>query len=586
MAKSDNLELVQKVNDAEKLASSAMRRQLDTCREAINAMQNKLPVSDPFSPNITVGRLAADIETIVPRDVQALVGNRPYMPFAPIERNNPEAVDWAATITDVIDYYTDIGKFYTKFADMMRMVRPLGWAYMEPRWSMWPVSIYSKQVERDAMGRVVRVSANYEDTVEEGVDIRILDPSSVRPHPYGNTLDEKPEVCVVELVHKNEIKRLLETPGSSYKVPDGVTEQDLFGGVPEGLEWQQQVRRDKGELTGEAYKDVAVLIRYYSEDRWIHTLNRQWVIMDTENQNINMPKFKKPFAMFRNMSHCGPDRFWPVGDYEFMMDLYWLGDMWLNLYAKAAQMAEAQWILYNPNLVQVENLKATSGARIPVADGEFDRAIRQMKVGEPPSSYLDFYRETKGLQDNRLHINDWVAGREPTRKETATAVNQLSQAGMTHMEFGITYIEQGGFADLAYLMAKIVAANQTDADRAKIIGWERAQNIVTVDPEAIPGGYRLEFKGSDRVQRQQQRAEKVLQGYNLVRGQQTLKQPWVLDRIALETLEVFDGDQLDAMGLTADAQAMQPMGQPMGQEAMPSLGGGQVQMAPPEMAAA
>jgi len=571
--RSDDLEALQKVNDAETLARNAMKDQVRMWGEAEQAMQNKVPVTDPYSPNVTVGRLAADMETIVPRDVQSLMGNRPYMPYGATDKNNPGATDYASGITDNVDYYTETGKLYTKFADLMRIVRPKGIAYIEPRWSLFPLSIYDRQVETDALGRVVSVSEFYEDGVEEGVEFRILDPEAVRPHPYGNDLDSKPEICVVELVHKNEIKRLLDSKGSGYSAPAGVKEDQLFTGMGDGVELQQQTRRDKGNLTGDAYKDVGVLIRRYAEDRWTHTWNRQWVLMDTENHNKNMPKCKKPFAAFRNMSHIGMDRYWPVGDFEFMMDLYWLGDMWLNMYAKAAQMYGAQWIMFNPDSgLSANDLKPIAGARVPVPGGDFDRAVRAFKMNEPPAAYLEFYRENKTNTDNRIHINDWVAGRDPVRKETATAVEQLSSAGLTNLEFGVTYIEQGGLSDLAYLTGKTVAANQSGGQRAKILGWERSQRILSADPEAIPGGYTLNFKGSDRVQREQSRMDKRLQGYNLTRGQATILEPWMMDREILSDLG-YENDKLDAMGLTAEAQqafrqqqmaALQPPPPPMG----------------------
>lgn len=564
MAKSDKeKDPVEVVNEAEKLARESMQSQVDMWREASNAMQNKLPVTDPYMPNITVGRLAADMETIVPRDVQALLGERPYMPFEAVDQGTPAAVEYAGSITDQVDWYTTRGGLYTKFADAMRIARPLGIVYIEPRHAMTPVSIYQEEIIRDVMGRPIEVREFREETVEEGVDFRVIHPVALRPHPYGNSLNEKPEICVVELVHVKEIERLLDSKGSNYKMPDGKKKKDLRDGMGDNGEWQQQIRRDKGNLRGEAFKDIGVLIRHYTDDRWIHTWNRQFVLMDTENQNENMPSHVKPFAAFRNMSHITQDTFWPRGDYEFMMDLYWLGDMWLNMYAQAAQMYSAQWILYDPDKgLRAEDLKAIPGARIPISGGNFSEAVQSMKVGTPPEEYLEFYRETTGIADNRIHVNDWVAGRDPQRKETATAVDQLTSAGMTAMEFGITYMEQGGLTDLAYLTSKLVAANQTDAQRGRILGYERAARMRSADAEAIPGGYRLAFRGSDRVQRQQRKIEKVLQAYNLIRMQGTVMSPWLLDRMVLETLEVFDGQQLDDLGLTAEAQGQMAQGMP------------------------
>ena len=123
-SRSDNIEACNKVNDADKLAKDSMKRQLSMWRKATLAMQNKIPITDPFAPNITVGRLAADIETIVPRDVQSLLGNRPYLPYGAVDKNNPDAVMWAAGITDNVDYYSTRGEnegtLYIPFSDMMR----------------------------------------------------------------------------------------------------------------------------------------------------------------------------------------------------------------------------------------------------------------------------------------------------------------------------------------------------------------------------------------------------------------------------------------------------------------------------------
>ena len=81
------------------------------------------------------------------------------------------------------------------------------------------------------------------------------------------------------------------------------------------------------------------------------------------------------------------------------------------------------------------------------------------------------------------------------------------------------------------------------------------------DVEAIPGGYELAFRGADRVQRQQRKIEKFLQAYNLVRMQGTIMQPWILDRMLLEVLEVFSGQELDDLGLTPEMQQQMQMPQ-------------------------
>ncbi len=554
--KSDASEDVEKANAAERLARNDMEPQVSVWRDAQSAIRNKLPITDQYMPNITVGRLAADMETIVSRDVQTLMGEIPYMPYEALDKQNPDAVEHAAAITEQGQFYAEKGDLYTRFADLMRMVRPLGIAYIEPRHSLTPVAITREDIQFDRFGRATGTEKHKEDTVTEGYDFRVLEPWVVRPHPFGNTLDSKSEVCVCELVHVDEIKRLLDMPESHYKLPDDVSEEDLENSMPDSGDWNTQLRRDKGSLAGDAMSKIGFLIRYYSDGKWIHTWNRNILLMSTDNQNENMPKFKKPFAAFRNMSHITADRYWPRGDYEFMMDLYWLGDMWLNLYAHAAQMYGAQWILYDPGAgIRPEDLKAYGGARIPVEGGEFDKKIQTMSTGTPPKEYLEFYHETKEIADNRLHVNDFVAGRTPDRKETATAVDALVEAGLSAMEFGITYVERGGFTDLAVLLNKSIANHQTDAQRARILGQERADRLRSSDADSIPGGFTMAFRGSAGVRRRQRKMQKALEAYNLVRNQPTIINPWVMDREILETMEVWPSQVLDDMGLTADQQA-------------------------------
>ncbi len=542
---------VEIVNDEDKLNRESMKPQVATWRDAIAAFQNRGPISDPYKVNVKVGRLMGDVETVVPRDAMALLGTTPYFPLRAKDKAQSRQ---AQGMEKLAENFTEQGQFFLQFVESLRMTRPLGICYIEPRWTFWPVSIFQQQAETDEFGRVVGMKQFRTTSIEQGMEFKVHFPAAVRPHPYGNSLKDKPNVVIAELVHISEVERLLDA--KTYKLEKGVKLEELRKSDPEGIgdEPLRELRRDKDGIDKSLQGDVGLLLRYYENPtaehpagRWIHTWNRKFLLLDEENMMPNMAAWQKPIVALRNMSHIGPDRYWPIGMYEMGRDLALRGDDALSLYFQGAYMNSAQLIMFNPDLVNSESLVAEPGNRIPVQGGDFDQAVRTMKVGEPPNELFDLYDITKQTLDHRMGTNAFVSGQDPIRKETATTARILEESGSARMEFGTLFLEQTALTELAYITTKLIDANMNDAQRAQILGFEEAQFVRSADPDSIPGGFKFQFEGSDRINRKAQKNENLLNGWNLLGNMLDPTGQAMYKRKLLESFENFSDDEVTQM---------------------------------------
>lgn len=576
----DKVDPVELVNSLDRTCREAMTHQMSMWRGADEALRGRGLVQDRAKVNIKLNRLLIDVETVVPRFAGNLLGQRPYMPLVANVRDFQEQ---AAAIEDLADAFTAEGGFVMSFTDAIRLMVPLGISYMEPRYEWLPYNVVQKKVQYDRFGRVVGYDDSLTTENRDSITFVVHHPQAVRMPEYGATMRAKPYVIIAELVHRKEVERLLEQ--GTYKLPKDMKLEDLKRSMPGDTETLEDLGSDKGGIPSKAWEDIGLLLRYYSSDRWITTWNRTVLLQDSENRNKNMYKDVKPLVAFRNSTHIGTQRWWPIGMYEQGRALAKWGDKILSRYFTDVMRDATGVMLYNPDKVSREDLIAEPGNRIPVIDGEFDRAIAPVKLGQPSKELFDLFNITQQAGDTLVGLYDYQRGSTPSRKETATTTNVLSQAGNTRLEFGVLMVEQGGLTDLAYLTTKLIDANITRGKANEILGFERAARLPSFDPEGIPGGFSWAFRGSDKVQRQTQKIEKFIQVYNLLRPQQTIANPSVLDRKLGQITEVLSDEELDQMmtPVAPPSPGPQPPEQmPPAPGAEPSLSSGGGTVMPPD----
>jgi len=406
---------LQVVLAAEELARSKMSPMFKGWRRTIDAFLNKGSIYTQFQISIKTSRFLSDLETIIPRDAMALLGSRPYFPY---EARLEEQTDRARVIEDIVDVFTGMstptGKFFLQFCDALRMCRAFGIAYIEPRWSFWPVSVVQRIPKLDPMTEQVVGMDEFKTTVaDEGIAFKVHDPWSVLVHPYGNTLDQKPWVIIKERTPVSEIERLIDTDAYEYTGKSAAL-RDMSA---ETHDFERQLHRELGLQDTQSESDIGMLMRYYQsptrahpQGREIHIWNYKHVLRDRDRSDSNLPLFKKPVVALRNIAHIGPDRYWPLSLWDISRDRIILGDHALSLFFDQSMQNAAQWLMYDPDRVEEAMLEARFGARVPVPGGNFGEAVQQLKVGQSPEELLQLYDLTDQSVDRSVGNFDYQRG--------------------------------------------------------------------------------------------------------------------------------------------------------------------------------
>jgi hypothetical protein len=249
-----------------------------------------------------------------------------------------------------------------------------------------------------------------------------------------------------------------------------------------------------------------------------------------------------------------------------------LGDDILTEYFDQVKMGTYRWMMYNPDIVSPEELDAVYGNRIPVRGGKFDQAVKEFAPIPPSQELFQLFDIARGFIDDANNLSYMQRGGAAPRKETAFTTGALKAAGDEKLEFGVRYFEGTAMTELAYLITKTLDANMTTADIAEYIGWDKAMELESLDPEAMPGGYTYAFNGSDRVMQRTAKMESLTGAWNLIGNDPALVDRVTYLRKIVELLDTFSEDEINSMLPTVEADPQQA--QVQDQMRQNALGGG------------
>lgn len=529
------------VNTCESKARKQQEMYFSIWRGAVEAFEGRTVADDPFSTNITVNHLLSTVETVVPRDVKALLGTRPYIPIRARSRENE---DWAKAIERVADEQLDLAGFFEFFTDAFRIARATGNSFIEPFWDAYE-ELYSEVLRyiNPMTGEEIPIGKQVKSKITEQLGFKVWGPWDIFVDPFGESLDQKKYIIIKQLTHVDDIQNMMDIQGTGYKK---YTKEQLRKGGIRNDEFTSLLEKDKS-CVNENNPDVGMLMRFQSNDRYIDVWNYSMVLRDVDNPHTNMPKHIKPLIHFRDVTEIGPRRFWGKGIWEQIGQLSQLGDDILSEVFDQIMMSRAQWLMYNPDMVAPEDLDAVYGNRVPVPGGRFDQAVAPIQLGQPDDRGFNMYDIVRGFIDYQTSISVYQRGGTAPRREAALTTQVLKAAGDEKLEFGVRYFEGTAMTRLAYLVTKTIDANMSTSDIADIIGWEMAMMIPSMDPTAMPGGYEFAFNGSERVVQITQKLEKFGQWWNLVANDPALADRVTPLREFTRMLDVFPRDKIDAM---------------------------------------
>ena len=257
-----------------------------------------------------------------------------------------------------------------------------------------------------------------------------------------------------------------------------------------------------------------------------------------------------PIVCFRDITDIGPYRFYGTSLYDQIRDAAELGDDFLSVYMNSILMDGTGWLLYDPELVDRENLDAVLGNRIPIkagGQGKLDQALREVPRQEANPRLFEGYQETQKIIDSREGIFAFQTGDTPRRKDTFGTNQILAQAGDAKLEFRTRVIELGPFQDTGLGVAKMIDKNITRTQLAEILDDDEMAMAMSVDPSTLPGGFNWKFKGSSAIVQEAQKNEALQTWYNMAANNPAMQSKFIADRKLAMATQNFTQDEVERM---------------------------------------
>lgn len=542
-------------------------------REGHESYYSRGFVDDPDSVEVKINKVLDAVEHNVPRDATALHPGRPYLPFR--AKNDALYGAQARAKVRAIDSQMDKAAYFDHFVDCLKFAELYGNGYLEVFWDIWTERANPKKPNFDQFtGQFLGFSEAPTEVQKDGLKFRAHAPWAVLTPPGGRTLTDKSYTIFLEAVPRYEITRLIDE--KVIDLTENVTSADLKAGPTGDFrgKYLSSWMSDMSAFGQYGNDDIGILMRLYSENRWIGIWNYSILLWDSENRTTNMDKRVKPAACLRFNPRIGGDRFYGQGIAERIRANVLLLNAIYTLELDAQFKNNARWVLFNRRFVDGEDLRDTeNGGLIELRNAdELDSLDNALRIIDGPAVNDGIMRMGDILNtqmDGALKQYDIARGVAPTPKQTLGGMQMLSEAAGVPLGFQGKYAEATFLPELLYLVSKTASENMTLVqlmDDAQL-SMPEAIEVMNTDPEGIPGGFESEFDGSERVAERERKYQKVVEVGNM-----TMQHPMIqngpgagiLLKKMYELTDAFENDELEQIFMQEPAPA--EMAPPPGME--------------------
>jgi len=459
---------------------------------------------DPNMSNIFIPKLFSSVETVLPREVNAVFGVRPYIPIE-AAGNREDYKEVAEYQTEFHDVILNKAGFLEKMVLAEKMKFIYGTSFVEPL--PYFETVMEKHIVPDPYTGAPTIQEV--PALRYRLDIRVYAPWEVFVDPFAINLSD-PNGCRYIVLNQLVSRRQLIAMAKKGAYGQDFDVQTLIDyGKDKSYSPQKvndhfglQILSDMGLPTQSGDSDIGVLMRVMMPDRYIDSFNGTIPLRDGDNRFEH-----KLINMSRLVNTPDPhtqNQFWGIGMAEMselLIDLENdLFDMTLDAHAQANQ----PMIYYRKGAVSPENMIKTPGNRVPVDPYVMsDSPIKGNLIYESPGSGLppDHYRLPSVIENkiDMVHGDHGISRSEPMAGvETAAEAAILKQGDEVRLSVGIIQTESflSDFANKVFYHSGQFA---TMDDYVEILGQEKALRMQYANPNELPGGFNFAYKGKDKI---------------------------------------------------------------------------------------
>lgn len=429
------------------------------------------------------------VETETPRIVNTLVNTRPFVQTQPLGYPADERAARAKKMDLLLDYQFQVRiRFVTRLADVAKTALMYGTAITRQGWR------YEK---RDVpIRRPVRLAGLDTGTRERAYESKVIyDDPFVRNVPLWDFLFDPSSVTIEEARYCAErewmdyadVLQLERSLGVKFK---NLTELKDSSRGNAGMDAENPHLSSVGLSGGTQSNRKAIeMVHYWTGEWYIIVANDKFVLLSDESPYDHG---KIPYSKW--IDTPVPNEFYGIGEIESVEDLQEELNVTRNQRIdNVSLIINKMFTIVRGAMIDPQQLITRAGGFIEVDD---QTDVQELKFTDVTSEAYNEEDRIKSDMDRVTGVNDTTRGSEGSRRETATTMSILANAGAERFKLKVALIAYGGMTDMINQVIRLNQQFLTTERQAMILGKDGAVTGDTVTLDDILGEWDIIAIGS------------------------------------------------------------------------------------------
>lgn len=430
------------------------------------------------------------IETQVPRLVNTLVNTRPFVQTQPLGYPSPERERRAKKMNLLLDYQFQVKiRFVMLVTDVIKAALMYGTAITRQGWRYErkeiPVRVPMRElgVELRTRERVMQDRVVHDEPFVRNVPIWdfFFDPSST-------SIDDCRYVIERQWMDYSEIVQLEETLGVDFKSMEEL-KRDARSGSSAGDSSNPHLDSIARSATGDNNKRGIEVLHYWTNDRYVVVANQKFTLCSMENPYDHG---KKPYSKWVDIPL--PNEFYGMGEAEAVEDLQ------EELNVTRNQRIDNVSLIIN-KMFKVRRSAQIDGQQLIAAPGGFVEVdemddVAELQFTDVTNSAYNEEERIKLDMDVVSGVNDTQRGTFAQRRETATTMNILANAGAERFKLKVALVAYGGMHDMVNQVIRLNQQYISEEQEVLILGKDGTVGSDVVALDDILGEWDIVAVGS------------------------------------------------------------------------------------------
>lgn len=430
------------------------------------------------------------VETETPRLVNTLVNTRPFIQTQPLGFPSDQREARAKKMDLLLDYQFQVRiRFVTRLTDVVKTTLMYGTAITRQGWKY-----EKKDVPIRKPLRIAGLDTGIKEKVYESKVIH--DDPFVRNVPLWDFFFD-PSAVIIE----DECRYCIEREWMDYA--DVLQLEKSLGVKFKNMSELKDNARGNASMASEnphlssvgmsggtqSNRKAIELLHYWTGEWYVIVANGKFVLLSDES-----PYDHGQIPYSKWVDTPVPNEFYGIGEIESVEDLQEELNVTRNQRIdNVALILNKMFTIVRGAMIDPAQLVTRSGGFIEVDD---QNDVQELKFTDVTGAAYNEEDRIKSDMDRVTGVNDTTRGSEGSRRETATTMSILANAGAERFKLKVTLIAYGGMTDMINQVIRLNQQFLTEERQVMILGKDSSVTVDTVTLDDILGEWDIIAIGS------------------------------------------------------------------------------------------